>query len=314
MDPERMKFPLSKKERPVLVWWSDDLKAIAVLDKILETFDDTKVDHFYPGDIVGWMLGTPDVVTQTHLCRTMTEGVQLDPPYCNAYIRAALPFCEACPKGDNISKVINAIAKAIASPTRAAEDRLPGGLHVVRFLDGLLKAENEFLFERRHPHAFHHLLMIRSRAYAIPLLCHYDDAVRKESSTFFEQLYDNEDAIPPETVLVKYTTAREVLSDLMLKFAYEKEVGRNRSFLVPMVDTCRLFVRLLYVLSQSQAPETQQFQDVNDTALIYQFQQEVEARMRSWPHDEGTPISQGEAFEQSEYGSESDETHDLLDN
>jgi ubiquitin carboxyl-terminal hydrolase 34 len=314
IDPERMKFPLSTKERPVLVWWSDDLKAIAVLDKILETFDDTKVDHFYPGDIVGWVLEAPEVATQTHLCRTMIEGVQLDPPYCNAYIRAALPFCEACPKGENINKVINSIAKAIASPARATEDRLPGGLHVVRFFDGLLKAENESLFERKHPHAFHHLLMIRSRTYAIPLLCHYEDAVRKESATFFEQLYDNEDAIPPETVLVKYTTARELLSDLMHKFAYEKEVGRNRSFLVPLVDTCRLFVRLLYVLSQTQTPDTQQFQDVNDTALIYQFQQEVEARMRSWPHDEGTPMSQGETFEQSEYGSESDDAHELLDN
>jgi ubiquitin carboxyl-terminal hydrolase 34 len=314
LDPEQVKFPLSKKERTVLVWWSDELKAIAILDKILEVFDDTKVDHFYPGDIVRWMLETNDLIVQTNLCRTIIEGIQLDPPYCDAYIQSALPFCEACPKGENISKVINAISKAIASPTRFAEDRLPGGINVVRFFAGLLKAENEALFERKHPHAFHHSLMARIRTYGIPLLCHYEDRVRKESCIFFQELYDNEDAIPLETVHLKYTSARQMLSDLMHKFAYEKEVGRHRSFLIPLVDTCLMFVRQLYVLSQSQEPETQQFQDANDTALIYQFQQEVEARMLSWPHDEGTPMSQGEAFEQSDYGSESDDAHDLLDN
>jgi ubiquitin carboxyl-terminal hydrolase 34 len=314
IDSERSKFPLSRSERSVLMWWSEDLKAIAVLDKILETFDDAKVDHFYPGDIVGWMLEAPETITQTNLCRTMVEGIQLDPPYCNAYIRAALPFCEACPRADSITKVINSVAKAIGSPIRATEERLPGGLHVLRFFNGLRKAQNEALFERRHPYAFHHILMMRCRNYAIPLLCHYEEAVRKESLTFLELLYDNTDAIPPETVIVKYISAREVLSDLMHKFAYEKEIGRNRSFLVPLVETCRMFVRQLYLLAQSEEPEAQEIRDPNDAALIFQFQQEIEVKMHSWPHDESTPMSQGEAFEQSDYGSESDDAHDLLDN
>lgn len=309
---EQMKFPFTAREKTILLWWSDDLKAIAVIDKILEVFDDSKVDHFYPGDIFKWLLETSDELTQNNLTRTIVEGLLLDPPYCDAYIHAALPFCEVCPKAEPIVKVIGAVAKAIASPTRIADDRLPSGEVVLRFFCGLLKAENEYLFEERGGHAFHYFLMARSRLYGIALLCHYEDRVRKAAFGFFQQLYTCEETMLPEVMNTKYITARELLTDLILKFAYEKEVGRHRSFLIPLVDTCRMLVQQLYILSQSREPELEQFQNVNDTALIYQFQQEVETRMRIWPHDEGTPLSQGEAFDQSDYGSESDE-HDLLD-
>jgi ubiquitin carboxyl-terminal hydrolase 34 len=311
---EKMKFPLSKRETIALGWWSDDLKAISIVDKILEVFDDTKVDHFYPGDIIRWMLESPNDLMQTSLCRTMLEGLTLDPPYCDAYIYAALPFCEACPKGENVSKIINTIAKAIASPNRAAEDRLPGGEAVLRFLAGLLKAENPYLFQQRHPHAFHQILMIRSRTYGVALLCHYEERVRKATYTLFQQLYGNAEAIPPETVHAKYDSARELLSEMIHKFAYEREVGRHLSFMMPLVETCRLLAEQLYILTQSQEPEIQPFQEANDTALIFQFQQEVEARLRSWPLDASTPISQGETYDQSDYASESDDAHDLLDN
>jgi ubiquitin carboxyl-terminal hydrolase 34 len=314
INSELSKFPLSRQERSILLWWSEDFKAIAVLDKILETFDDAKVEHFYPGNIVRWMLEGSEASVQMNLFRTMLEGIQLDPPYCNAYVRAALPFCEVCPRVEHINKVIHAVAKTIGSPVRAAEDRLPGGSHVVQFFDGLLNAQNEALFARKHPHAFHHILMARSRLYAIPLLCHYEEAVRKESAVFFERLYDNTDAMPAETVLVKYASAREIVSDLMHKFAYEKEIGRNRSFLIPLVESCRTLVQQLYLLAQSQDPAAQELQDANDAALIFQFQQEIEIKMSSWPNDESTPMSQGEMFEQSDYGSESDDAHDLLDN
>jgi ubiquitin carboxyl-terminal hydrolase 34 len=66
-------------------------------------------------------------------------------------------------------------------------------------------------------------------------------------------------------------------------------------------------------LAQNQEPEIQIFQNPNDAALIYQFQQDVEGRLRFWPNDTGTPISQGETYDQSDYASESDDAHDLLD-
>jgi ubiquitin carboxyl-terminal hydrolase 34 len=314
LDRDRMKFPLHKRELLLLGWWSDDLKAIAVIDKILEVFDDTKVDHFYPGDIIRWMLESPNDVLQTNLCRTIIEGLLLDPPYCDSYVYAALPFCQACPKGDNIAKIINAIAKAIASTNRAVDDRLPSGEAVLRFFDGLLNAQNEDLFIQKHPHAFHQALMARSRIFGIPMLCHFDERVRRSTYTLFQQLYSNDDAIPPETGHIKYDSARELLLDMMHKFGYERDIGRHRSFMVPLVDTCRLLAEQIYSLSQSQEPEMKQFQDSNDAGLICQFQQEVEARMRLWPHDAETPLSQGDTFDQSDYGSESDDTHDLLEN
>jgi ubiquitin carboxyl-terminal hydrolase 34 len=314
LDREKMKFPLSGREIAVLEHWSDDLKAISIVDKILEVFDDTKVDHFYPGDIIRWMLESPNESMQTNLFRTMHEGLTLDPPYCDAYVYAALPFCEACPKVDNVIKVINAVSKAIASPNRASEDRLPSGEAVLRFFAGLMKAENEYLFEQKHPHAFHQALMLRSRVYGVPLLCHYEERVRKSTYTLFQQLYGNIEAIPPETVVAKYDSARELLSEMMHKFAYEREVGRHLSFMMPLVETCRLLADQLYILAQNQEPEIQVFQNPNDASLIFQFQQDVEGRLRFWPNDAGTPISQGETYDQSDYASESDDAHDLLDN
>ncbi|KAH7065802.1 hypothetical protein BKA63DRAFT_165338 [Paraphoma chrysanthemicola] len=313
-DRERMKFPLLRREKTAATYWSEEIKAIAILDKILEVFDETKVDHFYPGGIFTWLLESPDDVVQNNVLKTIVEGLQLEPPYCDAYVHAALPFCESCPKSENISKVINAISKAISSSNRIAEDRTPSGEAVLGFFSKLLTAQNETFFEQRHPHAFHQCLMLRSKTYAIPLLCHYDEHVRKATYTFFERLYENEEAIAGEMMTTKYKSVRDLLVELMHKFGYEKEIGRHRSFLTPLVDTCRLLVTLLYALGQRQEAEYEPFQDINDTALIYQYQQEVETRMRMWPHDEGTPLSQDEPFEQSDYGSESDEPQELLDN
>lgn len=148
----------------------------------------------------------------------------------------------------------------------------------------------------------------------MPLLCHYDERVRKGTHTFFQQLYGNTDAIPPETVEAKYNSARGVLEELMLKFSYERDLGRHRSIIMPLVETCRLLAHQLYVLSQNEQDEIQQFQNPNDSTLIAQFDQEVEARLRLWPHDAGTPMSQSEAFDQSDYGSESDDAHEILEN
>jgi ubiquitin carboxyl-terminal hydrolase 34 len=156
--------------------------------------------------------------------------------------------------------------------------------------------------------------MEKSSIYGVALLCHREEVVRRDTCTFLQQLYDNDGAIPTETLALKYDTARQLLADLMLKFAYEKQVIRNPSLLLPLVDTCRMLAQQLFLLSQESTPEARLIQDSNDDALIYQFQHEVDAPMRVWPIDEGTPMSQGEPFDQSDYGSESDDGHDILEN
>ena len=314
LDRERMRFPLTQREKNILLYWSDDLKAIATLDKILELFDQTKVDYFYPADMVKWMLESSELSVQTNLCKTIVEGIGLDPPYCDAYILAGLAFCQACPVPENVLKVITAVSKAIASTSRVDEERAPGGEAVLEFYSGLYQAENMFLFERKNnTYAFHHYLMMKSRFFAMPLLMHNLESVRKGTQGFLRDLYGNPDEMPPETVQIKWKAMRELVGEMIHKIVYEKDAGILRSHLNPLIATCQSLVQLLWFLSQNEDPEMQPYKDPNDTALIYQYQTEVEPRLRMWPQDEGTPLSQGDAFDQSEYGSESDDANESLD-
>ncbi|KAL5114898.1 hypothetical protein ACEQ8H_007216 [Pleosporales sp. CAS-2024a] len=310
-DRQRMRFPLSRQENVTLSYWSEDIKAIAFLDKILEVFDDAKTDHFYPGDIIKWMFETPNEKIQANLFRTMIEGIQMEPPYCDAYIQAALPFCEACLTPDHIARTIGAVSRAVALPNRAADDRWPCADLVLRLFFGLLTAENEVFFRKKHTYGFHHYLLARSSVYGVALLCHFEEPVRKSTFALLQRLYANREAMPIETVSVKYKSARDLVAELMHRFLYERDVGRNRSFMIPLVDTCQMLVEQLYMLAQSQEPEALLLQHPDDATLICQFQQEVEQRMGAWPHDVGTPLSQGEAFDQSDYASESDEGQEL---
>lgn len=309
-DRERMKFPLTRREKQIMIYWDNDLKAIAVLDKILEVFDQSKADYFYPGDIVKWMLVSPDAQVQSVLVKTIGEGVALDPPFCDAYIRAGLSFCEACPIYENVLKVIAAVSKAVASSTRVEDERAPGGDTVLDFFAGLLTAENDAIFQQKHPRIFHQCLMLKSRTYAAPLLMHTLESVRKGTHIFFRDLFLNHDELPHETVQVKWRSIRDLVAEMSIRIVYEKDAGILRSHLSPLIATCQALIQSLFVLSQSDDPELEQYKDANDTTLFYRYHTEVEARLRIWP-DEGTPLSTGEPFDQSDYGSESDDAQEL---
>ena len=137
LDRETMMFPLTYQERNMLYWWDSDLKAIAVLDKALEIFDESKMDYFNPGDMVKSMLGWRDPQAQSSLFKTLLEGiVTLDPPFCDAYMRASLSYCEGCPVVDSVNKIITTIAKAVASNSRIEEGRAPGGSAALDFFGG----------------------------------------------------------------------------------------------------------------------------------------------------------------------------------
>jgi ubiquitin carboxyl-terminal hydrolase 34 len=314
LDRERLKFPLSRRERQILFLWDNDLKAIAVLDKVLENFDQTQVDHFYPGDIVKWMLGSPDVAVQANLFRSIAEGVALDPPFCDAYIQAALSYCEACPVAENVVKIITAISKAIATSNTLDEERAPGGDAILEYFTGLLNAENDELFKQRNPYIFHHYLMVKSRIYAVPLLMHTNESVRKGTHAFLTALYDNSEELPHETMLAKWKSVRGLIAEMTTRIAYEKDAGILRSHLSPLIATYQVLIQILYDLSRSEDAELEQYKDANDTALFYQYRTEVEPRLRAWPYEMDTPLSTVEHFDQSDYGSESDDgAQDLPD-
>ncbi|KAL6702486.1 hypothetical protein ACN47E_001611 [Coniothyrium glycines] len=305
LDGEDMKFPLTKREMYILFVWDSDLKALAVLDKILETFDQSKSDHFYPGDIVRWMLESPDAGVQTNIFRSIFEGVALDVPFCDNYILAALPFCEACPVPEHIPKVITAVAKTIASASHTDEDRLPSGNALLGFFSGILKAENEYLFEQKHPHVFTQLLMLRTRIFAVPLLLHSNENIQRNTQTFLTTLYTDCEDAPPETMHLKWKTLRELVLEIMNRIVYEKDAGIVRAHLNPLIRTGQTMLGLLYDLSQNEDPEVEHYKDVHDTTLFYQWRTEIEPRLRTWTQDLGTPLSTAEHFDQSDYGIES---------
>lgn len=312
MDVDVSKFPVSKEEEYFAFMFNTEYNAYIALDKILELFDDSKTEHFYPGDITKWMFSAPMRHVPRNMLSTFREGYSLDPPYCDTYVRASLAYCETCPIADNIKQVLTSLSETVTTPKRP-EDRSIDAELVVALFTSLLKIENDEAFEGSHPHVLHEALMEATLIYAMPLLCHFDAAVRKATHVFLTQLYRNDEAIPSETVTMKYTTIRELLPAMMVKIAYEKDAGMLRSTLTPLVETCRVLIHQLFILTRDDDDDTQEFKHVNDTALITQYHQEIEPRLRMWPQDQGTPLSAGDRFDQSDYGSESDDAQEIVD-
>lgn len=303
-----VRFPLNQRERHILLFWSEELKGIVIVDKILELFDHGKTDYFYPGEIIKWMLESLEPQIQTNVAKTIIEGTTLEPLYCDTYMRAALSFCEGCPISENISKVFTAVSKAITSQTRMDEERAPSGDAVLGFYAGLFSAENETYFAQKNSRfAFHHLLMAKCPAYIMPLLTHHHENVRKGAQAFLHELYANSLELPSETAAVKWKTMRTLVADMNARIIFEKDAGVLRSSLDPLISICQVLIQSIWYLSQSEDEDKQQYMDDGDATLIYQYQTEVEPRLRLWPLDDGTEVSEGGGFDgQSDYGSESD--------
>lgn len=306
IDEEEMRFPLTMEEIDILFSWDRQFNALAVLDRTLEFFDHTKTAHFAPGVIVKCMLETDDISLQTKIYNTIVEGVGLEPPFCNAYMIAALSYCEATPMVEYIPRVITAVSKAIVAWTRDDDDRTPSEHAIHEFFFGILGAENGVLFERKHSYMFKQYLMQKARIYAVPLLLHPNERVRRGTQTFLTRLYKDCDDAPPDTMFCRWKSIRELLPELQSRIIYEKDAGMLRSHLSCLVGVCQSLLNLLWSLGHDDDPELERYKDDNDKTLFYQWSTEVEARMRAWPPDLDSPLSSAEQFEPSEYGSESD--------
>ncbi|KAF2852699.1 ubiquitin C-terminal hydrolase-like protein [Plenodomus tracheiphilus IPT5] len=310
LDRERMKFPMAYREKQIMLYFDSDVNAMAVLDKILEMFDHTKTDHFYPGDIVRWILGSRDPSVQTHLFGTLTEGIGIDPPYCDAYVRAGIPFCEGSPSLEHVQKYLGTVARAIASPTRIDGGCTPSGDVVLKLLTALLGMKNEALFRQRHPYIFYQYLMSKSRVYAMPLLMHPMLSIRKGSHAFLLELFLNHGELPHEILVIKWRLMRELVRELSRRIVYESNSGIMRSHMGPLISTCQSLAHALYVLSESEDPGLEQYKEDGDFLIFQEFRTEVESRLRTWP-DEATPPSTVETIDQSDYGSESDDPQEF---
>jgi ubiquitin carboxyl-terminal hydrolase 34 len=99
--------------------------------------------------------------------------------------------------------------------------------------------------------------------------------------------------------------------------------------MTPLINTCQMLVEVLFAMMQNE--DMADYRDGNEGDLITEYQMNVEERVRHWLPDDGTPISAGgkfdahndacivdavadsslEAYEHSDYESESDEGPDL---
>jgi ubiquitin carboxyl-terminal hydrolase 34 len=310
LDRDSMRFPLTYRERQMLYYWDIDLKAIAVLDKILEMFDPSKIDCFYPGDIVKSMLRWTAPEPQANLVKTLIEGITLESPLCDAYIRVCLSFCEASPVVENVTGIINSVAKAIASPKRAEEERLPGGPAVLEFFAGLAMAQNEAIFQQKHRHMFTYWAMARTRQYAMPLLVHVLEGVRQGAHALICGLYRSPEECPEEIMNIRWKTLRDMVDDMAHRIVYDRDAGMLRSQLTQLISTYDFLIQQLSDFTQDEDPEMDLFRDDADAGRLSHWRTQVEPRLLSWPLDDGLS---GDLYDQSEFGSESDmdEFHDI---
>ena len=213
--------------------------------------------------------------------------------------------------------------------------REAGGEVRLQFFSGLLLAENDAVFEQRDAELFYLWTLQAMRKCAIPLLLYDDDGIRKATEMFlcrevFSRPKPNE-TISDLLMRTKYKIIRALANEMNRKVIDEHNAAISRSYMQPMISTLHALVTLLNQLLTSDDPVMDSYKHVNDAIIIQQFQEEVNPRLTIWPFEEGTPISTGgeyiedvyylssslnelaDTYEQSDYGSESDEGPDMLE-
>jgi ubiquitin carboxyl-terminal hydrolase 34 len=309
-DRNLSKFPLTSEEQFVLLHWYEENKAYAALDRMLENFDVSKTEVFYPGEILKWMMQWPRIHTRLHI--TVCEGIlQLEPPSSDPYVRAGLRFCQTSPNVQHVDKVVKIVAN---SATRSEKH---GGEAHLEFFIGLLHTENEAFFESKGADWFFSLSLDAAMKIAVPLLMYENDLVRQAAARHLENLFtvwkaDQLLGIDEEILVRKYETIRSLAQVLIRKVEEERRIGMLRSYMQPMISTCSMLILALDQLQTNEDPAFDQYKLGSDINLI-QYHAELEVLLGNWSFDEGTPQSLEEGFDHSDYGSESEVDADLLE-
>jgi ubiquitin carboxyl-terminal hydrolase 34 len=309
-DRHGSKFALSRDEKYMLHLWHEENRALAALDRMLELFDHEKTEIFYPGEVLRWLLQSKDQRFLRNVHTTIFEGISmLQPPTSDPYVRAALPYCEASYEVGYVEQVIDAVAKA------AHKLRDLGGQATIRFFRGLLHAENEVILEERNPDFFYEHCLTHSKKYSTSLLLYDDDGVRRATSTFLQELFTSykDDAHATENTLkLKYKAVRWLAAEMCTKIAEEHEQNTSRSYMQPMITICKILLQLLEQLQDTDDRLLEQLRHSSDAANVQAYNYDLDTQLQHWALDDDTPVSTGEAYEQSDYGSESDIGDDML--
>lgn len=309
IDRDTLCFPLTRSERDLLIYWHSEMKAFAVVDKMVELFDQTKTEVFCPGEVVKWMTKSADSHVQRQLQTMITQGItELNIPFCDAYLRVASSYAEVVANVERIGKICDVVTAAMATVERPSdENRIPAGDNILRFFKDLCRTTNPNI----SPAEFSRCVISKSDRFATPLLLYSEVSVRNGTYEFVRDLYSDY-MEEHKNLEMAYECARGTACEIVKRIAYESNSGTPRSHLDPLLRTGNFLLTLLHTLDTSDDPDLVALKDENDKALIYQWQIEVESRVRLLP-DIGTPRSMGDgAFDQSDYGSESDDV-ELVD-
>lgn len=313
------KFPLTQFEQNCLFKWDDHTGALAVLDKTIELFDSSKTDIYYPGEILKWMLQGHHDRLQQNIYYTVEEGISgLHPGYSDPYLRAAIPYCETCTVCRCILGVMDSVVKS------ASKLRDTGGKAHLDFLNSLLTLRNEGITDVQSPDFFYEYLLQNAKSYLPSLLVYEEEPVRRGAATHLESMYTaSERDMSPTTLKLKYTSIRRLATELIKRIITEHDARSSRSFMQPTIASCQYLISLLNYNAISADPDRQLLVSAHDTIIFTRWENDVEPRLRGWLPDDGTPISGGEldsemivaaltdldseAFDQSDYASDSDD-------
>ena len=300
---ERSMFPLTLEEKRLILLWHRNNDAYAVVDKMVEFFDQSKTEHFYPGEVVKWMTASLENDVQRNISTMIVQGIsELNNPYCDAYLRAASSYCEVAKTLDALGIVFDTVVKAVAS-----DERTLNGRDVIGFFQDVLRATN--------PHVpstdIYWSLMSRSDEFANVLLLYADEDVRNGAYQLIRDLYIK--FMEDTTVLDEaYNCARITIKSVVKRVAYESRHGMPRRHLEALLQTGNFLVSLLDDLDTSDDPRLVVFKEENDKGICQQWQIEVESLVRVLP-EMSLPSPGDEIFgAASDYGSESDDV-ELLD-
>ncbi|KAF2200893.1 hypothetical protein GQ43DRAFT_481180 [Delitschia confertaspora ATCC 74209] len=303
------KFPFTKEEDRLLHLWHEDNRAYAVLDKMIEVFDITRSPDFFPGEVLKLMLTDPDGRVQYRLHVSIYEGINsLTPPLSDPYVRAAIYYCQASPSlkytGSIIDGVVNSASKLKDS----------GGEVHLEFFNSLLTLRNETLFEEAGPDYFYDQALQKTLCCTGALLMYDDDNVRKDAARLIERIYITsrpDDVANPESIQYKYVAIRRMIRDFTRKICTEYEAGTLRAYMQPMIQICDILAQTLMQLLQNADPAMEPYQHSTDVGLLHAYNHDVTTRTANWLIEEDTILSSAEAFDQSDYGSDSDDGLEL---
>lgn len=303
-DRSSSKFPLTIAEKNLLILWNPDDKAYVALGRMIECFDVAKSEIFYPGEIVKLLLNSNDVKFLRGLHMTIFEGVSsLQPPYAEPYVRAAISYCEACPTANDAFTIIRSVSKSTESLTNQA------GETYLTFFHSLVSLRNERIELEKYPEWFYDQVMCYSRQWGMALLMFEDENIRKNAATLLEFIFLRMTPLIMSTERAtkwKYECMRGATKDFMNRIKLEHDNGLVRSYMQPMIGTTVHLIHAIAAIAQSDDPQLEPFKSLNDAALIRSYQQ-METRIRNWVVDDDTILSGGEAYDDSQYATDSDD-------